>query len=164
MEKEQNKSMYADLGHFSQSSIQDVANCIRPLRFHHKSQMGGACFSTQLIDGDGVFNVSKLENFMKEVRLGECRLSYAVVSIMGPQSSGKSTLLNHLFGPNVRETDAFKGRSQTTKGIWLALAKAKNIEPCTLVMDLEGTDGREGRGGEPGDWVECNCEKHQRGT
>jgi hypothetical protein len=32
-------------------------------------------------------------------------------------------------------------RSQTTKGIWLA--KAKNIEPCTLVMDLEGTDGRE---------------------
>jgi hypothetical protein len=34
-------------------------------------------------------------------------------------------------------------RSQTTKGIWLALAKAKNIEPCALVMDLEGTDGRE---------------------
>jgi len=32
-------------------------------------------------------------------------------------------------------------RSQTTKGIWLA--KAQNIEPCTLVMDLEGTDGRE---------------------
>jgi len=35
-----------------------------------------------------VFNVSELENFMKEARLGECRLSYAVVSIMGPQSSG----------------------------------------------------------------------------
>jgi hypothetical protein len=32
-------------------------------------------------------------------------------------------------------------RSQTTKGIWLA--KAQDIEPCTLVMDLEGTDGRE---------------------
>ena len=29
----------------------------------------------------------------------------------------------------------------TTKGIWLG--KAKNIEPCTLVMDMEGTDGRE---------------------
>jgi len=50
--------------------------------------MGDACFSTQLIDGDGVFNVSELENFMKEARLGECRLSYAVVSIMDPQSSG----------------------------------------------------------------------------
>lgn len=32
-------------------------------------------------------------------------------------------------------------RSQTTKGIWLA--KCAEIEPCTLVMDLEGTDGRE---------------------
>uniref|UniRef100_A0A0E0FNF0 Protein ROOT HAIR DEFECTIVE 3 homolog n=1 Tax=Oryza nivara TaxID=4536 RepID=A0A0E0FNF0_ORYNI len=99
-----------------------------------------ACFSTQLIDGDGVFNVSGLENFMKEVKMGECGLSYAVVSIMGPQSSGKSTLLNHLFRTNFREMDAFKGR-HTTKGIWMA--KAHNIEPCTLVMDLEGTDGRE---------------------
>jgi len=102
--------------------------------------MGDACFSTQLIDGDGVFNVSGLENFMKDVRLGECGLSYAVVSIMGPQSSGmgsllsivlilftayfllsdysmvphffvgKSTLLNHLFGTNFREMDAFRGR------------------------------------------------------
>lgn len=44
--------------------------------------------STQLIDGDGTFNVSGLENFMKEVKLGSCGLSYAVVSIMGPQSSG----------------------------------------------------------------------------
>ncbi|RLM61032.1 protein ROOT HAIR DEFECTIVE 3-like [Panicum miliaceum] len=121
--------MYADLGHFSQSSIQDVANCIRPLRFHHKSEMGGACFSIQLIDG-GIFNVSKLENFMKEVRLGECGLSYAVVSIMGPQSSGKSTLLNHLFGTNFRETDAFKERlpkQDESLGIGLN-AIAKNIK------------------------------------
>jgi len=73
--------------------------------------MGDACFSTQLIDGDGVFNVSELENFMKEARLGECGLSYAVVPIMGPQSSGKSTLLNLLFGTNFRKMDAFKGRS-----------------------------------------------------
>lgn len=97
--------------------------------------------STQLIDGDGMFNVTGVENFIKEVRLGECGLSYAVVSIMGPQSSGKSTLLNHLFGTNFREMDAYRGRSQTTKGIWLA--RCAGIEPCTLVMDLEGTDGRE---------------------
>ncbi|RDX65384.1 Protein ROOT HAIR DEFECTIVE 3-like 1, partial [Mucuna pruriens] len=122
---------------------------------------------------------------MKEVKLSECGLSYAVVSIMGPQSSGiisrlrdlnfvsysfyklicfmiastsKSTLLNNLFRTNFIEMDAFKGRhvfaspifyfnftqlarSQTTKGIWMA--KCVGIEPCTLVMDLEGTDGRE---------------------
>lgn len=46
------------------------------------------CCSTQLIDGDGAFNVSGIESFMKEVKLSECGLSYAVVSIMGPQSSG----------------------------------------------------------------------------
>ncbi|XP_061981237.1 protein ROOT HAIR DEFECTIVE 3-like [Populus nigra] len=88
-----------------------------------------------------MFNDTGLEQLIKEVRLGECGLSYAIVSIMGPQSSGKSTLLNHLFGTSFREMDAFKGRSQTTKGIWLA--RCAGIEPCTLVMDLEGTDGRE---------------------
>ncbi|XP_029128751.1 protein ROOT HAIR DEFECTIVE 3 [Cajanus cajan] len=103
--------------------------------------MNDHCCSTQLIDGDGCFNVIGIESFMKEVKLGECGLSYAVVSIMGPQSSGKSTLLNSLFRTNFREMDAFKGRSQTTKGIWMA--KCVGIEPCTLVMDLEGTDGRE---------------------
>ncbi|KAL5579496.1 hypothetical protein UlMin_011938 [Ulmus minor] len=97
--------------------------------------------SSQLIDGDGGFNVTGIDSFIKEVKLADCGLSYAVVSIMGPQSSGKSTLLNHLFGTNFREMDAFKGRSQTTKGIWLA--RCAGIEPCTLVMDLEGTDGRE---------------------
>ncbi|KAG8388390.1 hypothetical protein BUALT_Bualt02G0120900 [Buddleja alternifolia] len=85
------------------------------------------CCSTHLIEGDGTFNVAGIESFIKEVKLGECGLSYAVVAIMGPQSSGKSTLLNHL--------------SQTTKGIWMA--HCVGIEPCTLVMDLEGTDGRE---------------------
>ncbi|XP_010537565.1 PREDICTED: protein ROOT HAIR DEFECTIVE 3 homolog 1 [Tarenaya hassleriana] len=100
----------------------------------------GSC-SVQLMDGDGTFNVSGVDQFIKDVKLGECGLSYAVVSIMGPQSSGKSTLLNHLFKTNFREMDAFKGRSQTTKGIWLAVCAG--IDPCTLVMDLEGTDGRE---------------------
>ncbi|KAG9143297.1 hypothetical protein Leryth_010214 [Lithospermum erythrorhizon] len=107
----------------------------------HDISIGDASCATHLIDGDGTFNTAGLENFMKEVKLAECGLSYAVVSIMGPQSSGKSTLLNHLFHTNFREMDAFKGRSQTTKGIWMA--RCVGIEPCTLVMDLEGTDGRE---------------------
>lgn len=50
------------------------------------------CCSTHLIDGDGTFNVAGVENFMKEVKLAECGLSYAVVSIMGPQSSGMNSL------------------------------------------------------------------------
>lgn len=82
--------------------------------------------------------------------------------------TGKSTLLNNLFHTNFREMDAYRGRhasiflasfllliylhicwlsaltfyrSQTTKGIWMA--HCAGIEPCTIVMDLEGTDGRE---------------------
>ncbi|XP_071728538.1 protein ROOT HAIR DEFECTIVE 3-like [Rutidosis leptorrhynchoides] len=99
------------------------------------------CCSTHLIEGDGTFNAVGLDNFIKQVKLGECGLSYAVVAIMGPQSSGKSTLLNHLFHTNFREMDAYRGRTQTTKGIWIA--RCPGIEPCTIVMDLEGTDGRE---------------------
>ncbi|KAG6514998.1 hypothetical protein ZIOFF_025376 [Zingiber officinale] len=97
--------------------------------------------SAQLIDGEGEYNDAGVENFMKATRLAECGLSYVVVSIMGPQSSGKSTLLNNLFRTDFREMDALRGRSQTTKGIWLA--KCRGIDPCTIVMDLEGTDGRE---------------------
>ncbi|XP_074579536.1 protein ROOT HAIR DEFECTIVE 3-like [Curcuma longa] len=97
--------------------------------------------SVQLIDGEGEYNDAGVEHFMKATRLAECGLSYAVVSIMGPQSSGKSTLLNNLFRTDFREMDALRGRSQTTKGIWLA--KCRGIDPCTIVMDLEGTDGRE---------------------
>ncbi|CAH8278258.1 unnamed protein product [Arabidopsis lyrata] len=97
--------------------------------------------STQLIDGNGEFNVKGLDNFVKKTKLSDCGLSYAVVAIMGPQSSGKSTLLNHLFKTSFREMDAFAGRSQTTKGIWMA--RCVGIEPFTIAMDLEGTDGRE---------------------
>lgn len=38
--------------------------------------------------------------------------------------------------------DALSGRQQTTKGIWLARSP-KVAAPPTLVMDLEGSDGRE---------------------
>ncbi|KAL2494043.1 Protein ROOT HAIR DEFECTIVE 3-like protein 2 [Forsythia ovata] len=97
--------------------------------------------ATQLIDGNGEFNAAELQKFVNTVKLHQCGLSYAVVAIVGPQSSGKSTLLNHLFRTNFREMNALNGRSQTTKGIWIA--KAVGIEPFTIVIDLEGTDSRE---------------------
>lgn len=103
--------------------------------------MADECCCMQLIDGNGEFNVDGLENFVRTTKLNHCGLSYAVVAIMGPQSSGKSTLMNHLFHTNFREMDAFRGRSQTTKGIWIA--KCVGIEPFTIAMDLEGSDSRE---------------------
>ena len=69
---------------------------------------------------------------------------YHLISVFGSQSTGKSTLLNALF-----QTDfsvmAESDRRQTTKGIWLAENKsaAKGMADNILVMDVEGTDGRE---------------------
>lgn len=53
------------------------------------------CFTTQLIDKDGEFNAAGLEDFVRKINLAECGLSYAVVAIMGPQSSGMFTCWNH---------------------------------------------------------------------
>ncbi|XP_047960544.1 protein ROOT HAIR DEFECTIVE 3 homolog 2-like isoform X2 [Salvia hispanica] len=90
----------------------------------------------ELINGDGDFNESGFEDFIRGAAA-----SIPVIAIVGPQSSGKSTLLNHLFGTNFREMNAGTGRSKTTNGIWIA--KAPDIEPLTVVLDLEGTDGKE---------------------
>ena len=75
--------------------------------------------------------------------------NYHLISVFGSQSTGKSTLLNHLFGTEfsvMSETE----RRQTTKGIWLSKNKRhapesdKNaMADNILVMDVEGTDGRE---------------------
>lgn len=50
-----------------------------------------------------------------------------------------SSFMSLLYFKNVNQLDLF--RSQTTKGIWMA--HCVGIEPCTIVMDLEGSDGRE---------------------
>ncbi|KAL9335533.1 hypothetical protein Peur_072714 [Populus x canadensis] len=92
----------------------------------------------QLIDGNGKFNVEGLKDFMTATGFAQCGLSYAIVAIIGPQSSGKSTLMNHVFGTNFKMLDAYKGRGQTTKGIWIA--KCNDMKPFTIAMDFEGTD------------------------
>ncbi|KAI4354154.1 hypothetical protein L6164_003047 [Bauhinia variegata] len=95
----------------------------------------------QLIDWNYNFNILGIKDFERKVKLKEQGLSYAVVAIMGPQSSGKSTLFNYLFGTSFKEMNTYGLRSQTTKGIWLA--RCADIKPLTIVMDMEGTDGSE---------------------
>lgn len=50
----------------------------------------------QMIEGDGTFNAEGLGRFIAQHSLAECRTNYQIAAIMGPQSSGKSTLMNHL--------------------------------------------------------------------
>uniref|UniRef100_A0A383VTW4 Protein ROOT HAIR DEFECTIVE 3 homolog n=1 Tax=Tetradesmus obliquus TaxID=3088 RepID=A0A383VTW4_TETOB len=96
----------------------------------------------QVIDGDGTFKEQEVDAFVHQHGVIEARTNYQVVAIMGPQSSGKSTLMNHVFGTSFQEMDAMTGRQQTTKGVWMAKSP-KVDDVCTLIMDLEGSDGRE---------------------
>ncbi|KDD76959.1 root hair defective 3 GTP-binding protein, partial [Helicosporidium sp. ATCC 50920] len=96
----------------------------------------------QVVTGDGEFDTAGVESYLASVGLARGSAAYTTVAIMGPQSSGKSTLLNTLFGTVFEELDAMTGRHQTTRGIWLARSQTIS-EPISLVMDLEGSDGRE---------------------
>jgi hypothetical protein len=49
------------------------------------------------------------------------------------------TLLNLLFDTKFDVMDSNVGRSQTTKGIWMA----RNTDGSILVFDIEGTDSKE---------------------
>lgn len=75
--------------------------------------------------------------------------NYHLISVFGSQSTGKSTLLNNLFGTEFSVMSELE-RRQTTKGIWLSKNKKQGKEGTgermadnILVMDVEGTDGRE---------------------
>ena len=92
----------------------------------------------QVITSDMCFNEGFGE-FVEENGLATRSSAYHVVSIIGGQSSGKSTILNHLFGTSFDMMNSKAGRQQTTKGIWCACAQGGEM----LVLDVEGTDGRE---------------------
>lgn len=87
-------------------------------KFISFSGKDGECCSTHLIDGDGTFNASGLENFMKEVKLSDCGLSYAVVSIMGPQSSGMSHFFLQADTCCLQQYLLLKGKSFRNLGVY----------------------------------------------
>ena len=88
---------------------------------------------------DLTFN-DKLKTFFTENNFApEDDKVYQTIGIIGCQSSGKSTLLNHVFNTNFEIMSDDIGRAQTTKGIWLAINKEYN----TLIFDVEGTDSKE---------------------
>ena len=114
--------------------------------------MASSATQLQLLTGDGELEEGALVSFLAHNGAEGWNRRYRVVAVMGPQSSGKSTLMNHVFGTTFREMDHERGRSQTTRGVWLARASkpdstgatdANLKQRPTLVMDLEGTDGRE---------------------
>ena len=92
----------------------------------------------QLIDEDQHFSGALFHDHLSQWGMLEAGFGYDICAVLGSQSTGKSTLLNRLFGTNFDVMDD-RARQQTTKGIWLCRGMDRNV----LVMDVEGTDGRE---------------------
>ncbi|CAG9327606.1 SEY1_2 [Blepharisma stoltei] len=91
--------------------------------------------SVQIVTFEGEFTQA-MKPFLEVSGLRST--DYHIVAIIGCQSTGKSTLLNMLFGTDFDTLDAYKGRNQTTKGIHLGA----NLECKTLIIDIEGTDSQ----------------------
>ncbi|KAI0974871.1 RHD3/Sey1 [Xylaria arbuscula] len=95
----------------------------------------------QVIDEDKEFN-SNIASYLQATDVAEAGFNYHLISVFGSQSTGKSTLLNNLFGTDFNVMSEVE-RRQTTKGIWMSKNKTASMTDNILVMDVEGTDGRE---------------------
>lgn len=88
-----------------------------------------------------------LAKYLQYTSVAHSGFNYHIISVFGSQSTGKSTLLNALFNTEFSVMSEAE-RRQTTKGIWLSQNKSQTTGPTRmadniLVMDVEGTDGRE---------------------
>lgn len=98
--------------------------------------------TVQIVNEDKEF-ASDVDAYLASQGLDTQGLDYHTVAVFGSQSSGKSTLLNNVFGTQFAVMDA-NARKQTTHGIWLGHDKAKpSAHSPLLILDVEGTDGRE---------------------
>ncbi|EPS41372.1 hypothetical protein H072_4729 [Dactylellina haptotyla CBS 200.50] len=104
----------------------------------------------QVIDENKEFTQT-MPDYLTATHVLQAGFSYHLISVFGSQSTGKSTLLNHLFNTSFPVMTEAR-RQQTTKGIWMSLATDPNASQDPekphmanniLVMDVEGTDGRE---------------------
>jgi hypothetical protein len=99
---------------------------------------------------DASFHSPNLNTYLQLTKTAQSGFNYHLISVFGSQSTGKSTLLNHLFGTQFGVMSENE-RRQTTKGIWMSKNKRGHADGSTshvmadniLVMDVEGTDGRE---------------------
>ena len=120
------------------------------------SRYVGSGEAFELIDGDNLRFFSKEIDFLlnqfyaeqcnsldrlNEGKSIEIKPAPIVVSILGPQSSGKSTLLNYCFGCKF-----LTSAGRCTRGIYGSLSKLDrpvNLSQSFLILDTEGLDAIE---------------------
>lgn len=110
---------------------------VPPTSLPTSSSQTGSTARIQIIDDEKKFTPD-LATQIERWGLRDAGFSYNIVAVFGSQSTGKSTLLNRLFGTTFDVMDETR-RQQTTKGIWMCRGKDMGV----MVMDVEGTDGRE---------------------
>lgn len=81
------------------------------------------------------FRIEELEGLNKK-NIQAMNKTYHVLSIIGSQSSGKSTLLNALFQTTFEELNRKLRVGQTTRGIWYAMDPKSSM----MILDVEGSD------------------------
>ncbi|KAG2179969.1 hypothetical protein INT43_003756 [Umbelopsis isabellina] len=108
---------------------------------HHQDRWAtdtGNTARLQVANANWIMHRDDLPEYMEKWGLLHAGFDYNCVAVFGSQSTGKSTLLNRLFGTTFDVMDETQ-RRQTTKGIWMSRGRGMDV----LVMDVEGTDGRE---------------------
>lgn len=89
----------------------------------------------ELIDGD---NLQFAERVLEKA-FHACKDRVLVLSVLGPQSSGKSTLLNYLFGCRFSTSTG-----RCTKGIYAAIMKIEHpAYDKLMILDTEGLQSSE---------------------
>ncbi|CAN8074781.1 unnamed protein product [Agarophyton chilense] len=94
----------------------------------------------QLVNSRGDFNSDEFEKFViqhfQEDQTDQ-DTNLVTIAVLGPRSSGKSTLANRLFGTDFDVARPFAGRG--TQGC-VAAVSSSNF----LILDSQGSDGRDG--------------------
>ncbi|XP_078150849.1 protein ROOT HAIR DEFECTIVE 3-like [Carex rostrata] len=96
--------------------------------------MTEASMNIQMIGSDEVLLENMVMNFIDRLPADE---NLTVVSIIGRQNTGKSYLLNSLFGTDFNVLDPQQNHGQTTTGISIAQCPTN---PSIVVIDIEGSD------------------------
>ena len=76
----------------------------------------------QVVSGEGELDKDSVQEWVRENGIDDCGVNFTVVAIMGPQSSGKSTLLNNLVRAGWGR--ALKGRGGGSQAVSSATSTA----------------------------------------
>lgn len=109
-------------------------------------------FALELMDGDaGIVNLRWVRGVLKALANTLSRSKIFVLSVMGVQSSGKSTLLNYMFGVRLRTSV-----SRCTRGVSMQLLKCdgRSEYDYIVLMDTEGIRASERIGAEGSVWID----------